>query len=480
MNKTTLFSILCFILFLFPTVNSVFAQFSIGNPSLGFSQICANSTFNNFSVSFTFTPPSDLSPTNQFIVELSDVNGFFGTTPTVLATTNPGAVTTSPATINFSIPTNTAGENYKLRIKSTGPVSSSSNSVAFPAYYKIQDSQFTINNFNSTATYCSGGSYVLTIDNPGIGTNDSPLKYPSLTFNWYKEPSTTPIATGQTLTVTQPGTYYVKTNYGTCTSDSYSNRVTVTEASSSTNTTITSSLGNPFCPNEGNTVLSTAVGNSYQWYLDNKIISGAKSQTYATNQPGLYSVIVNYGGCVANASIDLKTYSFSNSLNVPAINYINTDETLAVSVTTSATNPAFQWYLNETLIPNANSSDYLVQTIGDYKVIISQNTDCINSEELTFTVNSVNNTDVVEIPNLISPNGDGFNDTWVIPQQYSSGTDTEVLIISSMGEIVLKTNNYLNNWPESINNFKNVNPVFYYIITTKEGEKRKGSVTIIK
>ncbi|GEL10480.1 adhesin SprC [Flavobacterium glycines] len=446
-----------------------------------FSQICANSSFNTFSVSFTFSPSASLSPTNQFIVELSDATGFFSN-PTILATTNPGAVTTSPATISFSVPTNTAGEQYKIRIKSTGPVASSSNSLAFSAYYKIQDSQFTINNFKSTATYCAGGSYLLTIDNPGTGTNDSPLKYPSLTYNWYKEPSLTPIATGQTLTVSQPGTYYVKTNYGSCTSDSYSNKVTVNEATSATSTTITSSLGNPFCSNQGSTTLTTVSGNSYQWYKDNKIISGATNQSYITNQSGLYSVTVNYGGCVANASIDLKTYSFSSSINIPATNYIDTEsaETLSVSVTSSASNPEYKWYLNNNIIPNANGSNYDVNTTGNYKVVVSQTSGCVSSEELTFTVQALMNSNATEIPNLISPNNDGVNDTWIIPQEYTSGTETEVLIISAIGEIVLRTNNYQNNWPENATNFKNVNPVYYYIITTKDGQTRKGSVTIIK
>jgi hypothetical protein len=75
--------------------------------------------------------------------------------------------------------------NYVLEVQlQLIPVSNT-----FAAYYKIQDSQFTINNFNGTATYCTGGSLVLRIDNPGTGTNDSPLKYPSLTFKWFKEPS---------------------------------------------------------------------------------------------------------------------------------------------------------------------------------------------------------------------------------------------------------------------------------------------------
>jgi hypothetical protein len=174
-----------FCFFVLLLTNSIYAQIVIGAPTLPFSQICANPSFNTFNVTFSFSPVSALSATNQFIVELSDPNGSF-TSPTVVFTSGVGTVTVSPATLTFSVPITTAGEKYRLRIKSTSPAATSPNSVAFAAYYKAQDTPFSINNFVSTATYCSGGSYVLTIDNPGIGSNDSPLKYPSLTYNWFK------------------------------------------------------------------------------------------------------------------------------------------------------------------------------------------------------------------------------------------------------------------------------------------------------
>ena len=88
--------------------------------------------------------------------------------------------------------------------------------------------------------------------------------------------------------------------------------------------------------------------------------------------------------------------------------------------------------------------------------------------------------DVANIPNLISPNGDGINDTWQIPLEYISANKTEVLILNATGETVLKTNNYQNNWPDGPLDFKNVNPVYYYIITTVEGKVKKGSITVVK
>ena len=487
MQKTTilnfLFFGLCFFVFLIPQQTK--AQIVIGAPSLGFSQACASTSFNTYNVTFVFSPESGLSATNQFIIEMSDPDGSFSN-PTVVFTSNEGAVTVSPATLSFSLPTTTAGEGYKLRIKSTAPIATSSNSAAFAAYYKIQDSPFTINNLVSTGAYCSGGNYLLTIDNPGTGSNDSPLNYPTLTFNWYKETGPTTsvfVAEASSLTVNQEGTYFVETNYGTCTSNSFSNRVTISEAiSGEADATIASSLGNPYCPDQGLTTLSTIGGNSYQWYRDGAIIPGATSQMYQTDQSGIFSVQVDLGSCQASGILDLVSENFTSTINVSDTTTLEEGETLDIIVTTSAENPEFEWYLNNTVIIGENQNTLEATALGDYKVVISQTTGCIVSNEILFEITEPFNPfpEVENIPNLISPNGDGANDTWVIPTNYVSGTNTEVIIMSNRGEIVLQTDDYQNNWPENQLDFKSINLVYYYIITTQDQEIKKGSITIVK
>ncbi len=475
-----LFFGICFLVLVFQEQAN--AQIVIGTPNLGFSQACANESFNTYSTTFVFSPESNLNASNQFSIELSDSDGDF-TNATVLFTSNPGAVTISPATLDFSFPTTTAGENFRIRIKSSAPVATSSNSVAFAAYYKPQDTPFTINNLVSTGAFCAGGNYLLAIDNPGTGSNDSPLNYPILSFNWYKETGPTTsvfVAEGTTLSVNDEGTYFVETNYGSCTSDSFSNRVTISQVTSGeAEAGISSSLGNPFCPSQGSTTLSTIGANSYQWYKDGLSIPDATDQMYQANESGTYAVQVNLGDCSASGSIELESELFDAEINVSAFNSIQEGETLSVIITTTANNPTFEWYLDEVVITDASEDNYDVTEIGNYKVIVTEISGCNGSREFLFQVNEPF-PDVEKIPNVISPNGDGINDNWIIPTKYVSGTNTMVMIMNNHGKVVLKSNNYLNNWPENDLNLTSINQVFYYVIQTTDNETRKGSITVIK
>lgn len=487
MRKTTTLKKSFFILGIFVLLISgqINAQIVIGAPNLGFTRACASDSFNTYNVTFVFSPESELSSTNQFKIEMSDADGNFSDA-IVVFTSQPGAVITSPATLSFALPDTIAGEGYKLRVKSTAPAASSSSSVAFAAYYKHQDSPFTINNLVSTGAYCTGGSYLLTIDNPGNGFNDSPLNYPSLTYKWYKETSPTSsvyVGEGPTLSVSQPGTYFVKTNYGSCTSNSHSNRVKISDVTSGdTDATIVSSLGNPFCPENGMTTLSTMAGVSYQWFKNGTAIVDATNQMYQTDASGTFSVQVDLGSCSASGSIELESEGFESTINVNEENQVESGESLTVTVTANATNPKFQWYLNDTIISGAEVATYEATDFGHYKVIITQTSGCVVSEEFSFSISEAIDPfpEVDNIPNLISPNGDGVNDTWVIPTKYVSGTNTEVIIMNSQGKVVVKTTAYMNNWPENQMELNSINQVFYYIITTQDQKTKKGSITVVK
>ncbi|WP_281297773.1 gliding motility-associated C-terminal domain-containing protein [Flavobacterium limnophilum] len=478
----------CFLYLVLSLTTTIHSQ-TIAPQTLVFSKICAGS-FNQFDATFNY---GGFPASTTFEVQLSDNLGSF-TNPVSTTTLSVTDVTTSQKTITFAVPTNLVGsENYKLRVKSSTGFASGNFSIkdpnntsgtlsSFPAYFKPFEDVYYINNRLSTATICTGGNVTLSIDNPTPNIqNSSPANYPNIKYKWYNGTSVIAGQTGPTLSVNTAGTYYVAIDYASCTdSNSRSNIVTVSQVAGGTSGAISSSLGNPFCSGGNLTTLSSAAGNSHQWYKDNVKINGATGITYMTNQPGLYSVVIDFGGCNNTYSIDLKDFEITSSINISETSVIIDGETKNVVVTTNAVNPTFAWYKNDILISGIQGNTYGVTSEGNYKVAITQNSGCVLVDEILFDVNSVVDSNVVDIPNLISPNSDGINDTWVIPQEYSAGSNTEVMIMSATGEVVFSSNNYLNNWPESPIDFKSVNPVYYYIIKTQGGKEKKGSITLVK
>jgi hypothetical protein len=492
-RKTTL-SLMRFFLFLsiiLCTKVNTYAQ-TIVPQQLNFDRICAGlivdgAPFNQYSATFSYV---DFPAGTAFEVELSDDAGNF-TTPTA---TTKISITDDPTlkqqTIRFAVPTNLKGSDiYSLRVKSvtTVPVYSLrfknlANNTSFPAYYSTYVSSFYINEKSPTATICSGGNISLSIYNPTPNDQaSSPANYSNLKYKWYKDDVLIAGQSGITLVVNTTGIYFAKLDYGLCSEDNLSsNRVTVTTSTSGSSVTVSSSLGNPFCATGSGTVLTATSGNKYQWKKDGAVIAGATNRTYATNESGIYTVDVDFGGCSATGTIDLKGNGFTSTLNVPQQNIIAAGETLNVVVTTNAVSPGFQWYLNNNIINGANTNTYLVATRGNYKVKISQATGCTVEQELPFTVSYDTDptTSVTKIANVISLSSYPY-DVWDIPGEYKNA-NTSVKIISSNGDLVLDVVNYQGDWPPlgSID-IKNVNPVYYYVIQSDTGEK-KGSITVIK
>ena len=494
------FSSILFLLFLiiFPFSASLYSQ-TITPDKLPYDKICAGGphpngiagqVFNEYQASFKI---SGFSSSVTFVVELSDTNGSFAnptaTTPLApLAGTPPD--TNTDKTLTFAVPTNLKGSNtYQLRVKSsTGKVSTSftifntTSTKSLPVYFKVYNNSFLINNNVSTVSFCSGGSVTLTVYNPTPSDpSSSPANYPQFGYNWYKNDVLIVGQNSNSLMVNTPGIYYAKLDYGPCSDiNSRSQDVTVTSSSGSA-AVISSSSGNPFCAGSQSTILEVTSGNSYIWKKEGNVIAGAVNQTYTTSLPGVYSCDVDFGGCKSTGSIDLKITGtiVANGVTVaeggklPLIQ----EETLSVSSTTTVANPTYQWYLENNPITDATLSTIDITVAGNYKLNISG---CSLSFNVYYSEFNKNN--IPKIPNIVIQNGQfDLNKSWIIPDDYSN-TNTHVVILSSFGEIVYETNNYdnFNAWPQTTIDFKNFNPVYYYIITPNGQSAKKGSITLLK
>ncbi|MEZ4838178.1 gliding motility-associated C-terminal domain-containing protein [Flavobacterium sp.] len=355
----------------------------IGTPSLGFTQACASQGFNSYNLSFTFFPTSNVQAGNQFIVELSDSAGNFGS-PTTLTTSTS---TYSPVNVSFAMPTTVAGEAYKIRVRSTAPAVTSPTSVSFSAYYAVHNQPFSINNNSGTVSFCEGGNTTLQIDN--TGTSASPLYYSGLTYKWYRNFAEVAGATGSSLNVTQSGNYYAIVDYGSCVMNSYSNIVSV-NVTAGINLSI-SSAGNVDYICDGTPRLLTSSHQNtnyvYQWFKDNVAISGANGHTYNATQEGTYKLRITFGGCVFESNaIFLELIELEADWNVGATEVLIPGEQLSINSVNNATNPTYVWRKDNVVITGATTANYNVTQAGTYQLTVTETQGCTISEQLSVVV----------------------------------------------------------------------------------------------
>ena len=503
-HKTTiaLFKILLGFFVLVMPVNDVFCQTidAVSFPGTGPLGICASAS-SRFSVNFTINETSGaFPPGTTFSVEFSNVSPYNTAQFTSISNSLPTSTGTNTRSISFELPSNFVGaENYKIRIVSSSNVTSNwypSGNIFYYAYFRpyILNS-FSIFGGETQANICSGGNITLAVD-PATSTTTSPLTFTNLKYIWETSTTSTgtyslvnPIQTGPACTISAAGFYRAKIDYGTCTkviaNSPTSQIVNVTQSGTGTTFTIASTLSNPICSGTP-TILSVPAGYSYKWFKNNSEILGATMNSYTTDQPGSYYVKVTAGGCGESNSVpyEVKVAPISaeiNKLVAPQINFVLLGESLLVTASAQGASPTYQWSFEGTNVVGEINSTFTATAPGNYSVKITAtnaSAACATTEEIKFILK--NGIPSVNIPNVISPNNDGINDTWIIPQKYLSGSKTEIQILTAQGKVEFTTTDYKNDWPTSSIDFKNTNPIYYYIITTANQETKMGSITVIK
>ena len=84
------------------------------------------------------------------------------------------------------------------------------------------------------------------------------------------------------------------------------------------------------------------------------------------------------------------------------------------------------------------------------------------------------------VNNILTPNGDGKNDTWKVPN-IELYTQNEVTVFNKIGEVVYTQKNYQQDWDGTFNGVPLKSGTYYYQITLGPAEKPlKGYITLIR
>ena len=382
------------------------------NPPVGSSawdKACASASFNDYWVEFTWSPPL-VNGDNEFILELSDASGDFSS-PVELARDGTQNVNFN-FFFNFSLPTDTRGDGYKMRVRSTSPAITGAESLAYSMYYRDFDAAILISPNGDgnippggTVEVCDGNSITLAPHNvPNAGTYQ---------YNWYRSSSPIPGEKGASITVNTAGIYQVEVDYGDCSSaggGTLSQPIEVT-LGTSLGIAINPPTKTSLCTGETASLEAniTGQGLTYTWFKDGSAITTPTidDDTYVVdaNVPGFegdYQVeIEGPGACLERSAAITITNAgnFSVTRDNPANVVVLPGQNEVLSVTTDASSPTFQWYRDGSPVAGETNNSINVDETetGDYFVRVSLSGGPCSSTAIDSDITTVVVPDSLEI-----------------------------------------------------------------------------------
>lgn len=197
------------------------------------------------------------------------------------------------------------------------------------------------------------------------------------------------------------------------------------------------------------------------------------------------TVTVKDNGGTANGGIDSFSQTFtltSNDLPAAAIaadkgTLILKGETVTLTATGGGT---YSW--DNTAGTIGSTSTAVIQVRPDrtttYQVKATNASGC--SSNSSITINVTDDYASIHPANLLTPNGDGKNDTWVV-KNIELYPDNTVSIYDKGGRLLHKISRYNNDWDGSYNGSPLAEGTYYYVIDFSSGKYLlKGFVTILR
>lgn len=230
--------------------------------------------------------------------------------------------------------------------------------------------------------------------------------------------------------------------------------------------TVTDSISDIKCTGDtGSIVLAVSGGvGPYQYMWSD----GSSTNAVNNLAPGIYAVTISdpASGCVAKDSFTIST-AVPMVLSSVQVNDRCSERHGEIDITvTGGTSPySFSWSTG------AATEDVTNLLAGVYSVTVRDANQCTNEFSIVVGEDSCGQ---IVIHDVITPNGDGINDAWVI-DGLSTRPNTSVTVFDKWGDAVFKADNYDNTWSGKGTN-GNLIPdgTYFYLVTLAEKDNFTG------
>ncbi len=442
--------------------NSEPGTYSITN-TISASGGCAEATHTENNITIYEAPevscPSDESVCMGSSVLLQGTSG--GSTVSVQWTTNgAGSLQNagSPEAIYIPDPADVSNSPIRFYLSSNdpaGPCEPVSDSMLVNVY-PVPDLSIT-----TDSSYCNqaNGSVHVT------ATGNNPFDY-----TWTESSDNLP-----ELTNVPPGMYHVTvTDFYGCTASASANIYNRNPGN------IILDKQDPLCFGDSTGIFMVEIqGADPQFeycYSNGDTTLSSENTDSLTNLPaGLYNVtVVDYSGCeMVSDTIELNNPQY---LMIGDTSYTQDGITHIETMASGGNSPYdFEWSTSDT------TKDITLSQAGDYYLTLTDDHGC--------TATAAYRIDFGEllIPTVITPNGDGYNDTWEI-KGISAYEQTEISIFTRWGDDVFYFNgsglDYAdaeNRWDGTRNGKNLPSGTYVFVVSLNDGnETHKGTVSIIR
>ncbi|MBP7407172.1 MAG: gliding motility-associated C-terminal domain-containing protein [Flavobacteriales bacterium] len=225
------------------------------------------------------------------------------------------------------------------------------------------------------------------------------------------------------------------------------------------------------CIGEEISLTTTVPFSSYDWS------TGDNDAVTSVTQTGVVTVTVTDAqGCTGTSapfavSFEGPTAAFSTTPASPQLPGTTVD---FFDASTSIGGPITSWSWDLGNGGNANTPDasWTYDEPGQYVVtlVVTTANGCTDSVTMTYVIRPAD----ITIPNVITPNGDGMNDAFLI--ENIEFFQNELAIFDRWGIIVYEKKDYRNQWKGE----EQPEGTYYYVLVLEDGREFTGHLTLLR
>ena len=243
------------------------------------------------------------------------------------------------------------------------------------------------------------------------------------------------------------------------------------------------SSGNALCEGQEIVLDAGALPNnsSIEWFMDGTLLEGETGVTLSVTETAFYSAIITVDNTDCAYGDDILVEFFQSPQIVAVedsiIKCANEGYTLEVNIENSdqLNSLTYIWTLDgidlQTGTDNTYYLDELSEETGEFTVTVFDDvTYCWNS--ITINVDFYENSYCVDLPQGLSPNGDGYNDCLILDHLEDIEDIDKIEVFNRYGTKIYEMNEYVDQWC-GVDQDGKIVPVgtYFYIIyfnSTKE------------